>query len=311
MKKRTGIILLLILCFSLSTTSFTFASSKTLVKEFNVTTNSDNIKNSKLDNSYMELKEDNVKYKLKQVEFTNIKPKKITKTYSNLAKQEVPKEIVDKNKKLKLEDVKYTEKNITKRDSYNNQIKKPEIPQSKTIELENGKTVVAELKNVDHSISSTYNVPFSMPAKFYGSKDVLVYVMNGKEIPSTNAPEFTNYRNEVLAYLNLDKSTYRVDQGRWQGDYYTENGQVVRNAVFSGMQKSNTYIATYEGKVYEAKAIYVDDDDVTATAIATYEKAGLSTVEKVLIVAAAVVILALLISIILFILRRRNKEEEQ
>lgn len=305
MNKKSIVILL---CFFLLSTTFSFAESS-LTKEYDVTVKTKDIENKAIDKKYKRIKVDGKEYKMKEFEYIHNKPKTIKKKYKDLTEKEVEKKINLGGQEYKLNNVKYDKKTVTKTDTYSNYITEPQIPKEKDIEIEDGKTVKGTLKNTERNLSSTYNVPFTMPAKFYGSEGTEVYVLNGKEISSYNAPEFRNYPNEILNYLNLDGNIYRIDRGAWQGGYYNENGQTVRNAVYSGMQKSNIYTATYEYETFYATATYENLDLVDSTLKVTYEKIGLTRTQKILI-AGAVVFTALLISLILFILKKKSNKEQ-
>lgn len=237
MKKKV-ISIILSSCLILVSSSIAFANTE-INKTHTVNTTVESVKNEKIDNKYKTYTEDGKKYKAIKIEYKDVKPETIKKNYKDLIKKEVPKTIEEHGEKYQLEKAEYKEAISTKTEEYNNYVREPNIPKEKDFEI-NGKTVKGTLKNVTKSVSSTYNVPFSIPARFYGSPDVEVYILNGKEISSANAPEFNNYPNELLSYLNLDGNIYNIQSGRWNGGYYTDNnGQTVRNAIFTGMQKSN------------------------------------------------------------------------
>lgn len=211
----------------------------------------------------------------------------------------------------KLKSVSYKDTTIEKTDEYTDYVREPNIPEEKDFDV-NGKKIKGTLVDVTKKISDTYNVPFSVPARFYGSPDVEVYILNGKEISAANAPKFSNYPGELLTYLNLDGNIYNIQNGSWNGGYYTDNnGQTVRNAIFTGMQRSNSYIAKYDLASYTANAVYEIAGKTTNAKIKVFYEAEKPSYLKPILIGSGLALLLLAISIILFYLKKRRAENEE
>lgn len=252
---------------------------------------------------------------------TNIKLKvlndgvgaEVEKMYNNLNKKEVPKEIEENGKKYKLKDVNYTDETVTYQKNYSNYVRTPNIPSTESFTKDNIE-FTGELVDTTKTISGTYNVPFSIPAKFYGDAETMIYVINGKEYDAKNAPIFTGFNAVICDYLNIDQGMYNITNGAWNGNFYTDSeGRSVRNATFTGLQRSSTYTATYRANGYNAKATYVDknaEGDMVISATYDVEKTGLSTLAKVIIGACAFAI-ALAVVLIIYVISKKRKEKEE
>ena len=158
---------------------------------------------------------------------------------------------------------------------------------------------------------------FACDGKFYGDRDCMYYVLNGKQIPAESAPTFNGYQSELLAYLDLDPNIYRIDSGSWASDYYTEDGQTVRSAVYNGMQRSNTYTVTYAATVYNAEAVYSngvtsDEAEHTVKAIVTYEKVEtVIDLKTIAIIFTGIAVLAALVVAIFMLLKKKKQNKEE
>lgn len=256
---------------------------------------------------------DGKKYEAKDIQYEILSESKRLeehREYSNLASQNVPETITTEDgSELTLEEVRYTTRKVTNIQTYRDYVNPPEIPEKIEFTVE-GKSITGFLADTKKVLSDSYNVPFSINGKFYGDEDSMYYVLNGKNIPAETAPEFDQYPAELLAYLKLDSNIYRVDSGQWSSGYYDESGQTVRTATYNGMQKSNTYIVTYQGTIYDAKAVYsngVKGDEATykVKAIVEYEKKGLSELQKVILTAGIAIAVAVTMIALLFILKRK------
>jgi hypothetical protein len=156
---------------------------------------------------------------------------------------------------------------------------------------------------------------FTIPAIYYGDKDVDYYVWEGHKIPAEEAPYFAGYENEVLRYLGLDAGTNTITAISWSSGYYTAaNGKTARNAIFTGLRKSAaSYEAVYEACLYNASAEYSNgqpgDYTYDRKVVITYEPVGLSTMVKIGI-AAGIALAALTLAGILYFLAKRRREEK-
>ena len=79
MNKKSIVILL---CFFLLSTTFSFAESS-LTKEYDVTVTTKDIENKAIDKKYKRIKVDGKEYKIKEFEYIHNKPKTIKKKYKD------------------------------------------------------------------------------------------------------------------------------------------------------------------------------------------------------------------------------------
>ena len=128
---------------------------------------------------------------------------------------------------------------------YRDFVSEPSIPE--TIEFTaGGQAFAGSRSKTEKSVSTAYEVPFSITGRFYGDEDSLYYEFAGQLIPAAQALDFERYQTELLSYLGLDPELYRLENASWSTDYYRQEGQTVREAVFTGRQRSTTYRVTYE-----------------------------------------------------------------
>lgn len=306
MKKRKVILIASTIMMIFTTQVF---ASGNLTREYTFETSSKDFKYTK----NQTIKVDGTKYKAGKTEYELINkiPGEITKEYESLTEEKIPETITEKGKKYTLKNKNFIAEKITDTDTYTNYVNAPSIPKEKEITKGDIK-VNGILKDTKRELSPTYNTPFSVPAKFIGGADVSYYLLNGKQIPASSAPLFNGYKQDVLAYLNLDGNIYRVDSGSWSTGYYQDtNGEISRNAVFSGMQRTNSYIAEYEGNIYKARATYQladGKDKYIVKAKVSYEK---DNNYIFIAIGAGVLILALAISYFIYYLAKGKKKQEE
>lgn len=306
MKKKfiAGITMLALM---LSTT-LAYADS-TLTREYTFTTTDKEFNYTK----NKTIRENGKKYKVKDISYDVLKKKEATieKEFDNLTEKEVDKTIKVDGKEYKLYDVTYDEDKETVTETYTNYVTRPTIPDTKKVKLATGEEAEGKLINVDRSLSSTYNTQFTVPAKFYGDAEVEYYILGGENVPASYAPTFSGYKGAVLRYLNLDGNIYRVDSGRWTSDYYTENGQTVRNASFTGMQKTDIYTANYEASKYKAKAIYKSADgktEYTVKATIKYEEDNTNLIK--IAIGSGVLVIGAALSFLFYAAKKRKRKAD-
>lgn len=256
---------------------------------------------------------DGARYKVNDIKYEVISKdtKKLVRDYTDLSKKEVPKTIEENGKKYKLAKTTYKEVKQDVKQSFRG-TGDFEVPKSKEIEVGENKQFTGILKNVNTSLSDTFDTNFEVTGVFYGDEDVPEYDLNGYKIPASSAPTFTGYQSEVLRYLNLEQDRYILNSGSWSGGYYYTNGTTARNAIFRGVQKSTIYDATYEITKYDANSIYESSDAdaiYKVKAIVSYKKVSLSIYEKIFI-GIGILILAALAALILWIIAKRKKENK-
>lgn len=322
----------------LAATSFAYAASP-VTKTYTFTTTDksyesytlEDLDSGELIDAPKKITIDGKKYVATKVDFKEVKTKerkKRTKTYTGLAEKKVPKTLTLKDgEKLKLEDVDWTENTRTAARgtlNFNGVNGRPSAPQTKdiTATLPDGSsiTVTGNLQSVKKT-GSSFSKPFTVKARFVGDEDVSGYQFGSVMIPNNpNTPVFEGYESVILNHLGYDPQEYSLTDGRWTSGYITENGQTVRYAEFSGMQLASNWTAYYTETIsadspqlttYDAKAKYTNGNaEYTVDAIVTYEKVGLTLLQKIIIASAAIIIIAGLISAILMIIRKKRDKEE-
>ena len=252
------------------------------------------------------------KYKAVDWDYTTTgsTPNVVKKKYKNLTHESVPESLTKDGEEYTLEDADYREKSYTRRFPADGS---DSAPPGRDITVK-GKTVRAQLSDVRLCSAGDTSV-FTIPAIYYGDKDVDYYVWESRKIPAEEAPYFVGYENEVLSYLGLDASLNTITAISWSSGYYkTPDGQTARNAVFTGLRKSAaSYEAVYEATLYDASATYTNglagDYTYDRTVRVTYEPVGLSLLQKIGI-AAGIALAALTLAGILYFLAKRRREEK-
>ena len=127
---------------------------------------------------------------------------------------------------------------------------------------------------------------------------------------ATSSSMVLNIFSKIRPAAALD-SEYRITGGSWTSSRVSGN-TLIRTARFTGTSNVCDYTATYvdgsDADGYTANAVYLSPYKVKA--IATYEQAGLTTMQKVLI-GAGILILAIVIALILYFLKRKKREDEE
>lgn len=266
-----------------------------------------------------EIKVDGQKYVLKgEPKLEVVKSNKITekRTVTVTDKEDLEDSITVDGVKLKLSDVKWSDaaNRTTITNTYDNQ---NEIPDSITSTKEVGdKTIDITLTK---SNTETFTTPqnFTAPAYFTGHPDSPFYLFNGKQVTLQNGqPKWNGWQSDVSEYLGINNSQYTINSISWSGDFTSNgNGEYNRTATVSGVRQVPGWNVTYTetddtATTYTADATYegIDPDRaVEAKAIAEYEKAGLSTIVKVIFTAAGILVAAGLIIAILFAFKKKRR----
>lgn len=266
-----------------------------------------------------EIKVDGQKYVLKgEPKLEVVKSNKITekRTVTVTDKEDLEDSITVDGVKLKLSDVKWSDaaNRTTITNTYDNQ---NEIPDSITSTKEVGdKTIDITLTK---SNTETFTTPqnFTAPAYFTGHPDSPFYLFNGKQVTLQNGqPKWNGWQSDVSEYLGINNSQYTINSISWSGDFTSNgNGEYNRTATVSGVRQVPGWNVIYTetddtATTYTADATYegIDPDRaVEAKAIAEYEKAGLSTIVKVIFTAAGILVAAGLIIAILFAFKKKRR----
>lgn len=184
--------------------------------------------------------------------------------------------------------------------------------QTRAVKDKEGNTFTGTLESV--SKGAVYRKPITIEGEFRGDvgSQYFYFANTGTLWPyNASAPVWNGYQADILSYLNLDASAYRITSGSWTGSRVSGN-TLIRTARFTGTSNVCDYTATYvdgtDADGYTANAVYLSPYKVKA--IATYEQAGLTTMQKVLI-GAGILVLAIAIALILYFLKRKKREEEE
>ena len=184
--------------------------------------------------------------------------------------------------------------------------------QTRAVKDKDGNTFTGTLASV--SKGAIYRKPITIDGEFRGDvgSQYFYFANTGTLWPyNATAPVWNGYQADILNYLNLDASAYRITGGSWTSSRVSGN-TLIRTARFTGTSNVCDYTATYEDGTdadgYTATAVYLSPYKVKA--IATYEQAGLTTMQKVLI-GAGILVLAIAIALILCFLKRKKREEEE
>ena len=267
-----------------------------------------------------EIQQDGKTYKLKDIKYKLVADKGAeTKNVKleNLTEEKVPStksfEIDGKKVTFTLDkDATKFEKN-KKEGTYVYTARDPKsfkADQTRAVKDQNGNTFTGKLESVTKG--AIYRKPITIDGEFRGAvgTQYFYFANTGTLWPyNANAPVWNGYQSDILTYLNLDASAYRITGGRWTRARVSGN-TLIRTARFTGSSTVCDYTAKYvdgsDSDGYTANAVYLSPYKVKA--IATYEQAGLTTVQKVLI-GAGILILAIVIALILYFLKRKKREE--
>lgn len=334
MKKR---ILTTVLILFVLTTQIAFAAQKEVTKEYTFVTNKDaeiefsDIGKGDLSEIPLSIEVGGKTYNAVSADFSLAKkPTEVKKTYEDLDKKEVPETIEKDGEVYTLTDVKWTE---TKRTAatgtkrYYGYNTKPDAPTEKeiTATLPDGSRITVTGKFVDiRRVQGGFDKPFAVTAKFIGDADVANYILpDGSKIPNDESiPVFRGYEDVILKNLGYSTKNYRITDGKWITDYYTDdNGETCRKAKFTGTQRGTDWVATYREVLSDASpslATYTADctyrsDNMTVKATVAYEKE--SGINKTILMIAgillALMVIAGVISGILMTAKKRKKEETE
>lgn len=333
MKRR---ILTVVLILFVLQAQFAFAAQKEVTREYTFVTNKDaeltfaDIGKGDLSEIPLMIEASGKRYQAADAEFTLAKePKKLKETYENLTSKEVPERIEKDGEAYTLTNVKWAE---TKRTAatgtkrYYGYHTEPDAPAEKeiTATLPDGSriTVTGKFVNIQR-VQGDFDKPFEVTAKFIGDADVANYILpDGSSIPNdASIPAFKGYEDVILKNLGYSPKNYRITDGKWITDYYTDdNGETCRKAKFIGTQRGTDWVATYREVLSDASpslATYAAEctysgNQMTVKALVTYEKTdGIS--KTVLIIAGtilALMVIAGVISGVLMTAKKRRKEEE-
>ena len=241
MKKR---ILTIVLILFVLQAQNAFAAQKEVTKAYTFVTDKDaeptfsDLGKGDLAEIPLMIDVDGKRYQAADAEFSLAKkPKKLKETYENLTSKEVPESIEKDGEAYTLTNVKWAE---TKRTAatgtkrYYGYHTQPDAPAEKeiTATLPDGSriTVTGKFVNIQR-VQGEFDKPFEVTAKFIGDADVANYILpDGSSIPNdASIPAFKGYEDVILKNLGYSPKNYRITDGKWITDYYTDdNGETCR-----------------------------------------------------------------------------------
>ena len=151
-------------------------------------------------------------------------------------------------------------------------------------------------------------VDFAAPMSFSDYGAAYYRLSDGVYMPhSDSAPEVDGFEDEILSYLGLSPSAFRISYAVWNGEVYTDSsGVICRNAIMYGQRLADSLNVTYEGTV--------DLPDVQGyKATATYYYRGVvRNVKKVrTALLGGIAVLAVLLTSIIFLIARKKKRTKE
>ena len=160
---------------------------------------------------------------------------------------------------------------------------------------------------------------------FYGWGNAF-YKLYDKYIPyNAYAPVTSGFESEILRYLELPESSYRVIGGAWDGEaYVSDDGTENRDAIIYGQRRVGQFTAVYSGDValpdltrYTAAAHYSITTDVPSETKVVYNAVltvtyvpAVNTI-AVISAAAGIAILAAAMVIFLIVAAKKKKRREK
>lgn len=191
-----------------------------------------------------------------------------------------------------------------------------------------GTTVTGDLIKVAKK-GKVYEKKITLPASFVGDSEDKYFKFAGSHTLwplKTEAPVWEGYEEDILDYLKLDKSVYKITGAKW-GEKKQNGRHVTCDAEFYATKKVQDYTATYRipGQGYTADAVY-RGYKITATSIYELDgteqaeesevteppvEEGWSTAQKILFAGASIAIIAGAGATILYYLKKRKNTESE
>lgn len=231
----------------------------------------------------------------------------VTKELKDKAEKEEPaKEITEKGVIYELKDVKWEDKSLQVDREYTD-YSTSEVPNTIS---ENGQEL--KIDSISESVRP-FAAPFTVSGTFYADDSTEYILLRGNLIDIENAPEFENYKGEIALALGLDTNTYRLDGGAWNGSYYEQNGESLRNATFNGYRSQNVVSVRYAKPLFEGVATYQTNGgrDIAKLSMEVSYTKDLRAYEKGIGAALGVALFGLLVSLVLMVIARKKKNDEE
>lgn len=325
MKVHIFILFTVVSAFAFS--DHTYAADSTVVKENRYTTNSSDDLHADYDEKIIE---DNTFYKLKKVEYEVIDKSQVIVDKSVLSdlmldtdEYDPPEKITEDGLIYKLVDVKQIEsetldQEVSGFDDYEKKISKTDVPQTKTLKIEDLRTgeemeVECPLSGIEVLDGGTL-IKDSIDVTFEGYS-LGVFEWNGNYVRSDDEYPLKGYEKDLLKSVGLSPSIYSVSSITWKGEPYTdENGVDCRDAVAEIQHYGYLYRANYSSHIkyvkYEASYENAENDNfnyvIKATAV--YEKV-VPVTQAVFYAGIGILIFCILLVLIMYLVSRNKKED--
>ena len=275
------------------------------------------------------IRKDGKTYELTDIEYTGYQTRYLDKKEKSVETKEKPKEtIVEKGETYTLLSVSEreqitegTQQVVTASEEYDYE---PTAAATKTVTARNERTgaeeqIICSLTGISEVGSTTVSNQITITFNVY---DAAYYEWNGNRIPrNEQTPPLAGYERELLASVGADAGS-QITGYYWNGEAYTVDGVVYRDAVATVQQQKPRYRAEYTGKIVTPEkkekvytAIYetldkAGEKEVTVSAVAVYtEQAEKSIVPYVIAAGVGLVLLAGLLALILALLSKKKKEK--
>lgn len=337
-KKRKGkkvrgmklhILILFTVVSALAFSDDTYAADSTIVKENQYTTNSSDDLHADYDEKIIE---NNNFYKLKNVQYEVLDKSQVIIDRSVVSdlmletdEYDPPEEIKEDGLIYRLVDVKQIDsetldQEVSGFDDYEKKISEEDVPQSKTLKIEDLRTgeemeVECPLSGIEVLDGGTL-IKDSIDITFE-DYSLGVFEWNGTYVRSDDEYPLKGYEKDLLKSVGLSPSIYSVRSIAWSGEPYTdENGVNCRDAVAEIQHYGYLYRANYSSHIkyvkYEASYENAENDhfNYVIKATAVYEKV-VPVTQAVFYAGIGILIFCILLVLIMYLVSRRKKEDEK
>lgn len=332
-KKVSGMKLHILILFTvvsaLAFSDDTYAADSTIVKDNQYTTNSSDDLHADYDEKIIE---NNNFYKLKNVQYEVLDKSQVIIDRSVVSdlmletdEYDPPEEIKEDGLIYRLVDVKQIDsetldQEVSGFDDYEKKISEEDVPQSKTLKIEDLRTgeemeVECPLSGIEVLDGGTL-IKDSIDITFE-DYSLGVFEWNGTYVRSDDEYPLKGYEKDLLKSVGLSPSIYSVRSIAWSGEPYTdENGVNCRDAVAKIQHYGYLYRANYSSHIkyvkYEASYENAENDhfNYVIKATAVYEKV-VPVTQAVFYAGIGILIFCILLVLIMYLVSRRKKEDEK
>lgn len=225
---------------------------------------------------------------------------------------------------FKLSDIEYTKQPIeTQELSVSSQYINETIPsemEAEFIDKRTGKKLKTVLPYASKEVTGTTWLDIQIPMTVF-VYDAVYYDINGTKIykDSLGNLDIKGKESAILNYLGLNSSQYQLNSVAWNGEAYTVDGEMRRNAVAYGKCKANIEKVTFADEVelpqlYTATMTYkaeIPDGTFLYQHQFTANYKLVDHTKLYIVISVAVIFLLILLVLILWILAKRKREEKR